>query len=243
MYCLSPTPRNSSILHTPTENNGANQLDQISRFSRQLFYSLSLPPPPTIAAQELAELGGGGHETICASVQEHIADTYLGYSGTPIALPGPGGRTAENSRGRPGRGNGKETNASQADGGGGQPRRAPWTVDSEGEVRTSSAALHPPPVSGNAKEAANKKGKRRGDRQGKSGAARKTGTATGHDFDRGSNGGGSHPGSVRLGGGGDGGGDGVPFPESAGVYKNMDKNAERQREENLDKAQVWLARR
>lgn len=31
--------------------------------------------------QELAHLGGGGHETICASVQEHIADTYLGYGG------------------------------------------------------------------------------------------------------------------------------------------------------------------
>lgn len=168
-----------------------------------------------------------------------------------MGLPGPGGGSSngggtENSRGRPGRGKGKETNVSQADGpveptaGGGQQRRAPWTIDSEGEVWTTPAPIRPPPVSANAKGATNKKGKRRGDGQGKSGVARKTGTPGGEDFDRGSNGGGSHPGRVRLGGGGDG--DGVPFPEGAGIDKNMDKNAEREREENLDKAQVRLAR-
>ena len=36
--------------------------------------------------QELAQLGGGGHETICASVQEHIADTYLIYGGVQSVL-------------------------------------------------------------------------------------------------------------------------------------------------------------
>lgn len=208
--------------------------------------------PLLIATQELAELGGGGHETICASVQEHIADTYLGYGGTHVALPGPGGGSSnghgntENSRSRPGRGKEEGVNASQADGpvdpavGSGQSRRVPWTVDSEGEVWTSPAPLRQPPVSGKAKGAPNKKGKNRG----KTRAGRKT-TTPGDDFDGGRKGGGSHPGSVRLGGGGsadgDGDGDGVPFPAGAGAYTNMDKNAERQREENLDKAQVWLA--
>lgn len=210
--------------------------------------------PALVVAQELAELGGGGHETICASVQEHIADTYLGYSnGSHVALPGPGDGSSSNggdgnaeiSRGRPRRGRGKEASTPQTGGsvepavGDVRPRRAAWTVDSEGGVWTSPPPLRPPPpVSGKAKGAANRKGKRRSDVQGSSGAGRKTATP-GDGFDGESKGGGSHPGSVRLGGGG--GGDGVPFPAGAGACTTMDENAERQREENLDKAQVRLA--
>lgn len=199
-----------------------------------------------LAAQELAELGGGGHETICASVQEHIADTYLGHGGSQGALPRPGGSksteddgTVESSRGRSSRGQGAlagaraagdvESVTSGRQGG----RRGPWTADSEGGVWTSPPPLRPPSVAAKGY----KKGKRRGDVQGKSGAGRNN-PSRGDDFEGVGKGGGSHPGSVRLGGGG--GGDGVATSGSAGGYAEMDKNVEREREENLDKAQVSL---
>lgn len=83
-----------------------------------------------------------------------------------------------------------------------------------------------------------RKEKRRSDVQGKSGAGRKNETL-GDEFEGVGKGGGSHPGSVRL---GDGGGDDVTTSGGAGSYAEMDKNAEREREENLDKAQVQLGR-
>lgn len=76
--------------------------------------------------------------------------------------------------------------------------------------------------------------------QGKSGAGRKN-AHTGDEFEGTGNGGGSHPGSVRLGGGG-GGGD-VATSGGAGGHAEIDKNVEREREENLDKAQVKRCRR
>ena len=201
------------------------------------------------AAQELAELGGGGHETICASVQEHIADTYLGHGGGQGALPGPGGsksagedRTVESSRGRPSREQGTLAGAAAAGDVGPAPggregsRRSPWTVDAEGGVWTSPPPLRPPSVAGKGP----KKDKRRGDVQGKSGAGRKN-APLGDEFEGVGKGGGSHPGSVRLGGGG-GDGDDVAASGGAVGFAEMDKNAEREREENLDKAQVTLCR-
>lgn len=200
-------------------------------------------------AQELAELGGGGHETICASVQEHIADTYLGHGGAQGALPGPGGskstgddRTVESSRGRPSREQGTLAGAAApgdvepAPGGREGNRRAPWTVDSEGGVWTSPPPLRSPSVTGRG----SKKEKRRGDVQGKSGAWRKN-ASMGDELEGVGKSGGSHPGSVRLGGGG-GGGDDVAASGGAVGFAETDKNAEREREENLDKAQVTLCR-
>lgn len=85
-----------------------------------------------------------------------------------------------------------------------------------------------------------KKEKRRGEAQGKSRAGRKN-TTLGNAFGGLGKGGGSHPGSVRLGGDG-GGGDDVAKAGGAGGFAEMDKNAKREREENLDKAQVTLRR-
>lgn len=191
--------------------------------------------------QELAQLGGGGHETICASVQEHIADTYLGYGGAyggalsgSDAGDGDGGDVL--GRRRRGEGGSKSAAAGSAAvelGRGGKKlqARGAWTVDPDGAVWTSS----PPPLtqtkaSDKASAAARKKGKRRGGAM-KSGAARERASRG-----EGGWGGGENVPSFRLGGGGGGGG----RTSVAGVVgdRNMEKNAARQRGEDLDKAQV-----
>lgn len=95
--------------------------------------------------QELAQLGGGVHETICASVQEHIADTYLGYEGVQGVLSesgddvdGAGANARGNQRNRQ---KGSVVKAATAAGTAGASEqrlhsRTPWTVDENGEVWT-----------------------------------------------------------------------------------------------------------
>lgn len=200
--------------------------------------------------QELAQLGGGGHETICASVQEHIADTYLGYgsgNGT-LMWPGVGETDGDHARGRPRRGGGgrvpkatavDSAAAEPAEGGENSRSHQPWTVDSEGGVWTSQPPVRPPPPppppsAGKAGGPTHKKGKRRGGGTA-SGVARGKANRGGKAESEGKVGG-LHPASVRLGGG--------DIGSAAAASAEGDERAERgtgqQREDHLDKAQVGV---
>lgn len=202
--------------------------------------------------QELAQLGGGGHETICASVQEHIADTYLGYGSANGTLMWPrvGDGDGDHARGRPRRGaaGGRVPKATAADSAATEPAGAeeksrspqPWTVDSKGGVWTSPPPARPPPA-GKAGGSTHKKGKRRGGTA--SGAARGKANRGGGVESEGEGevgGGGLHPASVRLGGGGGGSGSAAAAAASAEGDARAEMGTGQQREDYLDKAQVGV---
>lgn len=200
--------------------------------------------------QELEQLGGGGHETICASVQEHIADMYLGYSGVHGALSG--GDT-DSSDARDGAVNGESDGFRQRDRGvtkaegaaageAGMARhkgqaRAPWTVGPGGEVWTSALPPRGARKTLHAAPGARKKGKRRGGPKNGPTQEREANPKGGDER------GGAHPGSVRLGGtgtgaGGGAGGVGIRTSAERTGGSNTARKAEQETEENLDKAQV-----
>lgn len=160
--------------------------------------------------------------------------------------PGAGDGESDHAQGRARRGGGRGPKSNTAAGfsaaaepaaaEGKSGSRQPWTVDSEGGVWTSPPPVRPPPA-GKAGGATHKKGKRRGGAA-SGGAVRGKATRGGKAEAETEGGGGeSHPASVRIGGGGGGGGD------AAAASMVGDERGEgstgQQREDYLDKAQVW----
>lgn len=214
--------------------------------------------------QELAQLGGGGHETICASVQEHIADTYLGYGGdTHRHSAGGGGHhfDGDNSRRHStqlGSGGSIDTESSgttpvrapaiATDNGVSATRQvqAPWRIDPDGSVWTCSHPSTRPVTGAGARPSArgnNKKSKRRGARVGLNDGDSGGGfTATTRESLGGGGGGGRRRG--RRGGGGCAAPSVSLGAEAASGGLGGNRDAEGQifggcdMEDDLDKAQV-----
>lgn len=241
--------------------HACNEFDLACDTPPLLYRKALIPPPPTpgTPTQELAELGGGGHETICASVQEHIADTYMGHgagaSGAQGVLSGGGSYSGSSDTGKDGRdgarrGGGGSTIATpkqattggppgdrigRAGGGIRQARQVPWTVDPNGGVWTSTPPPAPPPTPTppSRAPAAGSQGVAAAQhkRKGKrrGGGGAKSGAVVRMDVVV--EGGELHQASVRLCGGDSGGG---------GDGAGLKRNSCLQTEEDLDKAQVFL---